>query len=260
MQDEGATLLYPSRKIVVPELGVHHVGLTQLYELGSKAYTTMGTWYYCYFTTAMKTGLGAKWNLAIGDTGVDWSALVQAQQIGDHTVQMTNTVALTANKLKGGWICINTVPPDAANAMLQQRGIIGNTASAANGTVTITLDEPLTAAVTTSSYAFAMGNPFSDVSCETSTVKSHIGLPAVYTTAAGYYGFVQTRGFCWISDYAATLGKTANQRQLVWDSQGALAPHLYSLANHGQQQHAGFIVDDNTGDNGASLIYLTGID
>jgi hypothetical protein len=168
---------------------------------------------------------------------------------------MTTPIAQTENGLRGGTIIINTVPPDAANALLQQRYITGNNAAAANKKVYIALDEPLRAAVTTASYAFCMRSPYTSVGYTTTNNRSVGGLPATTVTASGYFGWLMTRGFCWISDQAATLGTVDYQRQLVLGYAGGIGPHDSTALNAGQQ-HIGFIVDNNESHNGMTLIML----
>ena len=266
LQEEGAALIYPSQNIVVPAEGVDYAGTSKLYPFGSKAKEGTDTYYYCYFSTAMKTGMGAKFLVDISTAGLDWSTLVKAEQIGATTITMTASATLVNNAFQGGWVCINTVPPDTDNAMLQQRRITSSTPCASGGTTILTLDRPLTAAVTTSSAAFAMPSPFSNIGMLASPAVSHIGLATVYTTAGGYYGWVKTRGFCWITDLHEHLGKTNHFRALMWNEQGTLGPHIssdgagYTAASLHPQQYAGFIVDANTTANGMSMIYLDGLD
>ena len=214
---------------------------------------------YCRSDGACYTGQLNKFQSVIGTTsGIDYSALAEAAAIGDTSILMTNqgVIAQTENCMRGGWIEIKVANTDASgNQEGMQRMIIGNTADASatmDGTVRIYLDAPLTAAVTTSSYAFSIGNPWNAVSNDATATNSCCGVAATYVSASGYYHWEQTWGLCFITDIAATLGKVNAERQLIANATGGVAPHDSGCT----EQHVGFIVDDNASANGMSLVML----
>ena len=234
------------------------------YNVGDRAVLPDGRVFrYCKSVGACYTGQLNKFQTVIGSTsGIDYSALAESAAIGDTSILMTNqgVIAQTEDCMRGGWIEIKTANTEAAgNQSGMQRMIVGNTADASvgmNGTVRIYLDAPLTAAVTTSSYAFSIGNPWNAVANDALYTNSACGLAATYVSASGYYHWELTWGLCWITDIAATLGTVNHQRQLVLNNSGGVGPHAYGTASLTQQQHIGFIVDDNASANGMSLVML----
>jgi len=268
LQAEGAALLYPSQHIVIPNeaQGPYYASADKRYEIGDVCYTSRGKFRYFYATGECRTGFLAAFMNVIGTVGIDWSALVQAQQAGDKTVTMTSPVAQTNNSMLGGSIVINAVPPDAGNQYVQQRTVVANTPCIAGGTTVLTLDYGLERAVTTASYAFVMPNPYSSLkTIGPSTALPNVsfaGVPAVPITGAGYYSWLLTRGRCWITDEHASLGATDYMRQLVADEVGALAPHIttttgsYTASKLISEQHVGFIIDNNTSHNGMTEVFI----
>jgi len=257
LQEEGATWLYPSQHVVVPqeELGVYYEGTTKLYEIGDVAYTQRGKFRYSLSSGICRAGRGCKFMNVIGTVGIDYSAVVAAQQVGDKTITMTSVVGQAANSLKGGTITINYLPPDSDDAYLQDRTVVGNTACAAGGTTVITLDYALTKALTTASYAFVMPNPYSDIAYDGGSGNSVAGIPATYISATGHYFWLQTKGRIWVAPQG-TVGKTAYAREVVWRHDGSIDIHDVASATAKYNQHAGFIIDNNASANGATEIFF----
>lgn len=194
---------------------------------------------------------------AIPATGIDYSLLYADAAQGATSIQMTNqgVVAQTENGLAGGYIEI-TQNDDGTG---QQRGIVGNTAGGVSDVITIYLDAPLTAAVTTSWYAYCMPSPYSDVrrtdALENGKV-SFVGYAAAPVTAADMYHWEQTWGPRMCSQYGSAVGKTQYMREVVFRYDGNLIHRGASGATGLEAQTAGFIMDNNTADNGATLIML----
>jgi len=214
---------------------------------------------YCKSVGACYTGQLNKFQSVFSTTsGIDYSALAEGAAIGAKSILMTNqgVIAQTEDCMRGGWIEIKTANTDAAgNQSGMQRMIIGNTADASvamTGEVRIYLDAPLDQAVTTSSYAFSIGNPWNAVSADIEPTNSCCGVAAVYVSASGYYHWEQTWGLCFVTDTNATLGKVDEERQLIANRQGSVAPHDAACT----EQHVGFIVNDNASADGMGLIML----
>lgn len=240
------------------KLGIYAADTTQRYIYGTRFLMWDGAVYkYSYSTGACYTGQLNKYQNVIGTVGIDYVVLPAEASAGDTKVLMTAAVAQAKDTLAGGWIEFKTVNTDAAgNQSGIQRRIIGNDVIAAGGTGYIYLNAPLTVALTTSSYAFCMPNPYSSVKVDSLATTSACGLSAVYVSAAGYNHWEQTWGLGFCTDTAATLGKVDHERQLVLNQQGSVAPHAYLIAQATAQQHIGFIVDNNASANGMSLIML----
>lgn len=261
--EEGLGLIYPAQNVVVPAepLGVYHIGTPLLYPIGSTAFTRRGRFRYGLSTGECRAGRGVSFGNAIPATGIDYSALVQAQAVGDTSVIMTSPIGQVKNSLVGGTIILsNQVDPTPADGKIQQRCITANTYCGAGGTCTITLDYGLDRAVTTATFAFCMPNPWTNLLFETSGKMSKAGVPAVYVSGAGYHFWTQTEGRLWIA-MQGNVGKVHHARQVVFRYDGSLDYHQNPAPSGGTttvhfQQHAGFIIDNNVLANGATEIML----
>lgn len=194
-------------------------------------------------------------------SGIDYTTLAASAAIGDTSVQMVSAIAQTEDGLRGGFILLKTASGSNDSA-LQIRGIIGNTACSASGTTTIYLDAALTGALTTSSYAFCMPSPYSNVQySQNPSVAgccSHVGVAAVYVSAADMYHWEQFKGRCWIAAQSGA-GSTIYAREVVWRYDGSVQIRSTSSDQGGQRgQVAGYIVDNNATNNGSTEIMLTG--
>lgn len=239
------------------DLDLYDSSTTALYDVGTRLVTGDGRVFrYCKSGGECYTGQGAHFCNAIPATGIDYSALAAAASVGDMSVVMTNqgTVTQTLNGLKGGTILLKPTST-STNAVLQQRTIIGNTAGGVSDKITISLDGPVSAALTTSSYAFCMPSPYNNIKLDGTYASSVAGLPAVYISSSGYYFWIQTWGLCWIAPQS-DLGTADSARQCVFRHDGSIGAHDYSVALQGTQQHAGFVVDNNAAANGSTVIML----
>ena len=195
---------------------------------------------------------------AIPATGIDYSVLAASAAIGATEITMTNqgTVAQTLDGLRGGHINMGT-----NNNTVQQRGIIGNSAGGVSDEITIQLDAPLIKALTTSDYAYCMPSPFSAVQgAQVGTAPGRVGFvgySAVSVTAANVYHWEQTWGQISASLYGSAVGKTQYMREVVFRYDGNLIHRGSTGATGLEAQQAGFILDNNAADNGATVIMLT---
>lgn len=197
-----------------------------------------------------------------GDVGIDWSALAADAAIGDTSIVMTNQGGhiVAEDALVGGNLVLNpTVGTN--NHIIQQRRVTGNTAATLNGTCTISFAEPLVRALTNAvSYGYVMPSPYSDIRAnqlyQTGKV-SVAGYAAGECDVAGKYHWEQTWGALACSLYGAEVGQTQYYREVVFRYDGNLIPRGGSGAGGLQAQRAGFIMDNNGADNGATMIMLT---
>lgn len=218
------------------------------------------TFYYCKSGDVCDTYKANIFYNAIPATGIDYSLLAADAAVGAKSIVMTNqgTVAQTEDGLRGGMINI-TEGDDGTN---QQRGIIGNSAGGVSDEITIYLDAALTAAVTTSWYAYCMPSPFSDVRYADAVgggaygYQGFVGYAAVAVTAADTYHWEQTWGQLSCSLYGSALGVTRYFREVVFRRDGNLQPRGASGATGLEAQTAGFILDNNAAANGATVIML----
>ena len=235
------------------------------WNIGDRVVTPDGRVFrYAKSSGACWTGRGVTFENSISsggaganDVGIDYSLLAANAAIGDKLVKMTNGAghAIAEDALRGGTIVIKLLTGSNDSA-LQQRGIVGNTAAAKSAVCIIYLDGPLTAAVTTSSYAFCMASPYSSLKYDASSQsKSYGGVPAVYVSAANMFFWVQTWGLIWIAPQNE-VGKSTKQRDVVFKEDGSLQHKGTTDATYLNGQRAGFIVDNNNGNNGSTQIML----
>jgi len=197
-----------------------------------------------------------------GDVGIDWSALAEDAAIGDTSIVMTNQDGhiVAADALVDGNLVLN--PSNGTNNnIIQQRRVTGNTAATLTGTCTISFAEPLVRAlVGSTAYGYVMPSPYSDIRAnqlyQTGKV-SVAGYAAGECDVAGKYHWEQTWGAIACSLYGAEVGKTQYYREVVFRYDGNLIPRGGSGAGGLQAQRAGFIMDNNGADNGATMIMLT---
>lgn len=218
---------------------------------------------YCKSAGQCNTYIANVFYNAIPATGIDYSLLAAAAAVGDTKVVLTNqgTVAQTEDGLRGGNINFGV-----DNNLVQQRGIIGNTAGGVSDEITVYLDGPLVTALTTSDYAYCMPSPFSSVvgaatayglDSGTQGKVSFVGYAAVGITAAGVYHWEQTWGLMpGASLYGSAVGKTKYMREVVFRFDGNLIHRGATGVTGLEAQTAGFIVDNNALDNGATMIML----
>ncbi len=118
-----------------------------------------------------------------------WETLaVAAAAVGATTVVTTSTVTVTANELAGGYLVVAVTPGQGYTYR-----IAGNTAATAAVT-TITLDDPIQVALTTSSTVSVVLNPFNGVILNPTTATGAIAGVAVFPIVNAQYGWIQTKG------------------------------------------------------------------
>jgi len=212
---------------------------------------------YAKSSGACWTGRGVTFQNAIPATGIDYSLLAEGSVKGAKSVKMTNqgVVAQTLDGLRGGTILLKLLTGSNDSA-LQQRGIVGNTAGGVSDVITIYLDGALTAAVSAASYGFCMPSPYTALKYDASSQsKSYAGVPAVYVSPANIYFWVQTWGLIWIAPQNE-VGKSTKQRDIVFKEDGSVQHKGTTDATYLNGQRAGFVVDNNSANNGSTQIML----
>ena len=194
--------------------------------------------------------------------GVDYCAAT-ASAIGDTEITVDGGGASDwdEDELRGGYIIIHT----HSDKKHQFRGVVGNTASDADGNITIYLDAPLTHTITTSHGVEVHLNPYSDVRHMSGDATGHagdsytsvLGMPTVHTTAANQYTWIQTWGPCWANPYG-TLGyaTTAEERELVFDFEGNICPQADARNANDGMQRAGFQIERQEAGTGSAFFML----
>ena len=144
------------------------------------------------------------------------------------------------NSLVGGYVWLD----NGTSRHPQCYGIVGNTATTGAGTMVITLDEPLFAAVvaTTTSSIEVFYNPWAyvtDGNVTNSAYVSVIGMPSVTAVAARYMWF-QRRGPVWVTSDSLT-GEAANGRDCFFQTNGSIVSA--SSTTYACRQRAGYAMD-----------------
>ena len=206
---------------------------------------------------------GVKFWKQIGD-GVA-AVLAQGQSVGDREITIA-AAGVVADEFRGGYVMIHV------GTHQQFRGVLGNTATNAAGTITVYLDAELTVAVTVAHYTEILHNPYSEVRIACAEAggsgndySSVAGIPNVITAVANEYLWLQTWGPIWINSHGSSLqdaGITGGERKLVFDCEGSVCvvddvAHGPCGAGGDEQQLAGFIIDRSAaGTSGPPLVML----
>ena len=219
---------------------------------------------YCLSTGQCDTFIGNVFSGPIGTgastVGIDWSAVPTSAVVGDTAVVMTapSTRVIAKDELRGGLITLN-VSDGTNNDTMQMRIVVGNTACAASGTTTIDLDAPLVTALTGgTAYAYCYVSPYNAVQgaqINQSGKRSFVGYAAAPVSTSGLYHWEQTRGPISASLYG-DVGKTQYFREVVFRFDGNLIHRGATGATGLEAQTAGYIMDDNNADNGATVVML----
>ena len=180
--------------------------------------------------------------------------------VGDMSAAFTVTAAtigvsrngvIAVDELKGGYISFyGTTSGDRP-----QRGIMGNTALASDGTsITIYWDAPIQTTMNAGVATEILANPYSDVRSDTEQYgiwSSCLGMPNVLAVSGNYY-WIQTWGAFRITPTAAALGVNQGERMMVFGANGSICSlptwhtQIATTPTH-SYQIAGFILERTAG-------------
>jgi hypothetical protein len=196
---------------------------------------------------------------------IEYETIGASQSVGDSQLTFTHTASsvgpdadgvIAEDEMAGGHVSVFM----SGLGDSQNRGIIGNTALAADGTTsTIYVDFPFDRAITAGTdHAEALGNPYgkvADVQASADAYASAAGFPNVPATT-GQYCFIQTWGIRWFSPTATATGGASQERSLYLDSNGGCSEMTYGTDLY-NRQYAGYLVDKTTaGTDGAPFVML----
>ena len=195
-----------------------------------------------------------------GDVGIDWSALAATSEVGDMSVTMTlpSTRDIAKDSLRGGLISLN-ISSGQNNDTQQMRLITGNTAGVASGTCVIYLDSPLVTILSSGvAYGYCMPSPYSAVQAAQLGLNTGrvgmVGYAAAAVSTSGLYHWEQTAGQISVSSAGSEVGQTQYHRDLYFKQDGNV---VHRTAGAGDlYQRAGYIMDNNGDNNGATVIML----
>ena len=194
---------------------------------------------------------GVKFWAELGD-GVGYVLPQQAQAVGDNTLKIA-AAGKTLDELRGGYVIVHTHTAYDD----QFRGILGNTVTDSSGNIVLTLDASFTVAITTAFGVETYPNPYDSVRSRGAggpggdRYSSVAGMPAVLTTVADQYLWLQTWGPCWVNPQGI-LGYTvtADRRGLLFDFEGSITGQDVQTATTSKMQYAGFIINRESSGNG----------
>ena len=180
-----------------PDVNVWETSSTQQYELGTRYVLPDGRAYRYAQAGAAALAPGELQQSAVfggSSATVQTDIAVQAAAaVGEKAISVTlATDAATLNQYAGGWLCVS----DAAGQG-QLFSVASNAVATAGGTCVIQVNEPVTVALTTSSKAQLMTNPYKLIIAAPVTTPSGlpVGVPNV-DVAINYFGWIQTWGPC----------------------------------------------------------------
>lgn len=249
------------------EQGLYEVSDVQNYVMGTLIKTPLGRKFrYCLSDGRCDTYIGNIFHGEIGTgadhVGIDFSAIAATAEKGATSIVMTNQGghSIAKDALSGGIIVMN--PSDGTNnSLIQEREIIGNTAGGPTDEITITFAGGLIRKlVGETAYAYCMPSPYSKVRAaqigDCPGKASFVGYAAAEVAVSGIYHWEQTAGLISVSLYGSAVGQTQYFRDVVFRYDGNLIHRGLSGATGLEAQRAGYIVDKNVADNGATLIML----
>ncbi len=169
-------------------LGIYATETTQRYTLGTRALDWDGSVYRYGLASAAISNTEQAVHTASTGAGVSYETIAVAASAGDRTLTV-DQASITKDQYAGGYVVIFN-----SGASGNIRGVVSNTVSSSAGLVTLTLDYPIAAALTTSDAYELYASPYSSLSqANTSGTLSFLGMPTV-TAASGAYFWTKTWG------------------------------------------------------------------
>lgn len=115
---------------------------------------------------------------------------VAAAAIGDFEVTTTDTLTVTANEFAGGYLSVVVTPGQGYTYRIKSHP------AASSAVVTMTLEDPIQIALTTSSNVIWVQHPYSGLIIEPGTPTAAVAGVATHIITAAEYGWIQTKGPC----------------------------------------------------------------
>lgn len=185
---------------------------TQLFPLGTRLIQGEREWVYskCGASDLATLGTPLQTAAAIHAEADDDIVVGAASAIGDYTVTLTSTANLAAAPLSSkdgyreGYLIVN----DAAGEG-QMYKIKGHEAASGTSNFVVTLYDPLTVALTTSSQVGLAQNPYSNVIASAAVVTGIFTGVNLIAVTASYYFWAQVHGPAPVNAHAAVPLGTA---------------------------------------------------
>jgi len=258
--NECETFLLPWNDVIfgAPLAGVGPQGLydtpssTQHYKAGTERWNGGRRFHYAQAGTAgVVPNMAAKF---MGATAISEVAHAAAD-IGATTI-VIEQASITADLWAGGFVIMHT-----AAGTQQNRQIVSNTPSeAVTNHVTVTLDGPLTTAITTSTLVEIIASHWTDLQSTTDEYASHAGWPTM-PAADDEWFWCLTGGPVWNTPGGATTpGDSAQDRVVYYVGDGSVNGGAHLTYAGSAYQPAGFIIQkDSSGSGGPPFVMANGI-
>lgn len=180
---------FTSRATAAPGPNFYDIDTSQMWPLGAVAETSEGRIFRYVQAGAVDLVPG---NLiqASAQLTNHQNMTPTAAAAGATSVTFTlGATAVTANQYQGGWVAV-TVTPDIGGLYR----VLSHPAASSSASLTVTLEDPIITAWTTSTRVDLIQNPYKNVIVSPTTVSGPIIGLAVYAVTATNYGWVQTGG------------------------------------------------------------------
>ena len=237
------------------KINVYETGATQKFPIGMRHVdpTDGRVFRYVKAGAALLAGFGAACAKGCVITG-EAELLHANAAIGDSVVRISQP-SITLNQFADGYAILGH-----GTAGHTMRRIVSNTASeATTDHVDITLEQPLTVALTTASRIDVMYPIYSGLKQGMATVgeqESFLGIPNI-AIASGEYGWIQTWGPCYATPGGGTTpGDSANDRMVYFVGDGSVNGGAHLTYAGKAYQFAGFIIQPNDGLGNPPLVML----
>ena len=212
---------------------------TQNFPIGTRLQLHDRVFYYalaCGTTAvAMKAGHNDGAESAYNTDAVAYAA----GHVGTIRVLDTNTRAV--HYFQNGYLWIMNLVSGIYQLLKIKDSALGTAAH-----VDLTLYDPLPFEVPASTFTCIHRNPFASVSFTNSTGKAMIGVPLIPVTTACYF-WIQTWGPCFGTAFNAVPGAVASDREVYFNSDGALIAGNETVLETVVPQRAGFIISNTEG-------------
>ena len=241
---------------------IHQVSTIQRYPIGFKYPKANPLDLRCYRYASAGNGLncGSGAHLGFSQDVNFCNITVDLAAAGKYTLVITvaggdgrlGNGAIGVNELAGGYIIIF---PDGMADILN-RMIVANTATiAGGGLMTITVDKPLTVALSPNPHAECIASPYLDVLFGNLERQMIVGIPTV-AAVAGEFVWLQTWGPTWATP-GGVVWATAENTLAMFDGNGNIEAFDEALPVTGAQQIAGHIMSPLPGGgSGAPFLFL----
>lgn len=221
----------------------------QHFPIGTRLQLHDRTFYYCKAAGTTAVAMKAGHN-SISDLGVNTDAVEYAAGVKEIVVLDTNTRA--ANYYQNGYVWVMNLT-SGVYQMLKIKS--SDAAAAADNKVTIQLYDPLPFTIPASTFVTIWPNPFSAITFTTTGYQSMVCVPLIPVTT-DYYFWGQTWGPCFGTAMSSVPGATSGNRDLYFNTDGALIAGEDTVLETSVPQRAGFLITATSSGSGDQFYML----